>query len=446
MKESTNRIYLLAEEKIKVSLLKLGIPTMVGMLVSAFYNIVDAFFVGKLGTFETVAVSVIYPLTMIGTGIGLLFGNGASSNISRALGKKDYESVKRYSSTAIISGLITITFLVILMLLFFDPLINSLGATEKTFVYTKEYGIIFVIGLIFNVFNMMMNNLIVSEGGSAYGMFAMLIGGCFNLILDPLFIFTCNLGVSGAAIATLISNIISTILYIIYLIRGNTYLKISIRYFKPTKSLYKDVFKIGLPICFFQFLTGAAVSLTNIVAKPFGEAAIASMGIVNRIMSLETQALYGFLKGYSPLAGYNYGSQKYDRVDSATKTAIIWSTAVNIIFGVICILFAKQFIYLFNQESSEVLRIGSVALRIDGISYMTLGIQIVIGNYFLAIGKAKQGGMLSICRQGIFFIPFLFIFSTIFGLMGMIAAQLAADICTTLVTLFIWKKEKAVSN
>lgn len=444
MNENKNRIFLLEKENIKISLLKLGIPTMIGMLVSAFYNIVDAFFIGRLGTLQTVAVSVIYPLTMVGLGIGLLFGNGASSNISRFLGKKDYESVRTYSSVAIISGVLTITFLAALMLIFIEPLIRVLGATEKSFDYTKEYGWIFIIGLILNVFNMMMNNLIVSEGGSSYGMIAMLVGGCFNLVLDPLLIFGCKMGVSGAAIATLVSRLISTAMYLFYLGRANTYLKLSFRYFRPTGYIYKEILKIGLPICLFQFLSGGAVGLTNIVAKQFGEAAIAAIGIVNRIMALETQGLYGFLKGYSPLVGYNYGAKNLERVKEATKTAILWSTAVNILFGIICVLFAKQLIYLFNQESDQVLTIGGLALRMNGISFMTLGIQIVIGNYFLAIGRAKQGGMLSIFRQGLFFIPFLLILSSILGLNGLIFAQFLADLCATIVTLVIWKKEQAV--
>lgn len=145
--------------------------------------------------------------------------------------------------------------------------------------------------MILNVFNMMMNNLIVSEGGSSYGMIAMLVGGCFNLVLNPLLIFGCKMGVRGAAIATLVSRLISTAMYLFYLDRANTYLKLYFRYFRPTGYIYKEIFKIGLPICLFQFLSGGAVGLTNIVAKQFGEAAIAAIGIVNRIMALETQGL-----------------------------------------------------------------------------------------------------------------------------------------------------------
>lgn len=441
MSETQKNIEILEKSNIKIALLKLGLPTMVGMLVSAFYNIIDAFWVGQLGTLQTVAVSIIYPLTMVGMGIGLLFGSGANSCIARLLGKKEYEKVKFYSSTTIFSGLGTIMILVVGMLLFLNPLLNLLGATEGSFLFAQEYGSIFIVGMIFNVFNMMMNNIIVAEGNSMIGMIAMLAGGCANLVLDPICIFTFGLGVGGAAIATLVSHLISTALYVAYLIKGKSYIVVSFHYFRPAPNIYKEVFKVGLPVCLFQILTGFTVSLTNIVAKPFGEAAIAAMGIVNRIVSLESNALYGFLKGYSPLVGYNYGAGNRGRVKEETKTAVCWSTIANIIFGVLCIVFAKQFIYLFNQESAKVLEIGRLALRVDAISYMTLGIQIVIGNYFLAIGKAKQGGMLSIFRQGLFFIPLLLIFSHIWGLTGLILAQLVADLCATALTVVFWITE-----
>lgn len=444
MNENEKRIYLLEKENVKKALLILGIPTMIGMLVSALYNIVDAFFIGRLGTLQTAAVSVVYPLTMVASGIGLLFGCGAGSYISRLLGRKKYEEIADCSSTALFSGIFISIAVVGGMMLFFEPLIYTLGATKSSITYAKEYGMIYLFGLIFNVFNMMMNNMLVAEGNSGFGMTAMLVGGCINLVLDPVLIFSCNMGVVGAAVATLFSQIVSSALYVCFLVRGKSYLKISLGRFKPNKVVYTEVLKIGFPVCMFQFLTGGAVGLTNIAAKPFGEAAIAGMGIVNRIMSLESNALYGFLKGYSPIVGYNHGSGNSSRVREATKTAICWSTAVNILFGILCIIFSRQLIYLFNQESANVLEVGKQALTVDGISFMTLGVQIVIGNYFLATGKAKQGGALSICRQGLFFILFLFLFTNIWGLTGLILAQLAADLCATFVTVVLWRKEKGI--
>lgn len=444
MNENQKRLNLLGTENVKKALLRLGVPTMVGLLVSALYNIVDAFFIGRLGTLQTAAVSVVYPLTMVGTGIGMLFGSGASSYISRLLGRRDYQKVKTCSSTAVITGSLTILLLAALMLVFFRPLIYSLGATDSTFSYARAYGILYIIGLIFNVFNMLFNNLMVAEGASSYAMTAMLVGGGANLILDPLLIFGGGMGVFGAALATLLSRLVSTGFYLFYLLRGHTTLSLSPRHFKPGKALYAEIIKIGLPVCCFQFLSGATVGLTNVVTRPFGEAAIAALGIVNRLTSLEINALYGFLKGYSPLAGYNYGAGNRDRVEAATKAAIRWSTGVNILFGVLCLAFSGPLIYLFNQESGAVMAIGRLALSVDGVSFMTLGIQIVIGNYFLATGKAKQGGILSICRQGLFFIPFLFVFTALWGITGLIFAQLAADICATALTLVFWKKEQAL--
>lgn len=441
MDGNQKRIYLLEKEDVRKSLLKLGMPTMIGMIVSALYNIVDAFFVGRLGTMQTAAVSLVYPLTMVGTGIGLLFGSGAGSYISRLLGKKEYDEVKICSSIAFFSGIFLITVLVTIMLLFFNPLMNTLGATDGTLYYVREYGLIYILGLILNVFNIMMNNMIVAEGSSSFSMTGMLFGCLTNFILDPVLIFGCHMGVSGAAIATLISQLISTSFYGFYILKGDTFLKISFSYFKIKRTIYTEIFKIGLPVCFFQILTGGAVSLTNIVAKPFGEAA---MGIVNRLMSLESNALYGFLKGYSPLVGYNYGAGKIDRVETATKTAICWSTVINVLFGILCILFSKQLIYLFNQESIKVLEIGRAVLIVDSISFMTLGVQIVIGNYFLAIGKAKQGGMLSICRQGLLFIPCMLILTNFWGMTGLIATQLVADVCATIITAVMWFKEKSL--
>lgn len=443
MSEKEKRVYLLEQENVKKALLKLGIPTMIGLLVSALYNIVDAFFVGQLGTMQIAAVSVVYPVTMIGTGIGLLFGSGAGSYVSRLLGKKEFDNVSAVSSTTVISGIVTISTFVGAMLLFFEPLMKVLGVTEGIMPYAKEYGLIYIAGLIFNVFNVMVNNMLVAEGASSFSMTAMMIGGCTNIVMDPVLIFGCGMGIKGAALATLFSRMVSTGLYLSYLLRGKSYMKVSFKRFQPTASLYSEIFKIGVPICIIQLLTGVTVSLTNVMAKPYGETAIAAMGIVNRFMSIEVSALYGFLKGYSPLVGYNYGAGNLDRVKDSTNIALRLSTIVNILFGIICIVFSREIIHLFNRESVKVLEIGKMALTVDAVSFMTLGLQIVIGNYFLAIGKAKQGGILSICRQGVFFIPFLLVFTYVWGLTGLIMAQLGADLSASFLTLIMWKKEKA---
>lgn len=210
MNHLPKRIYLLEKANISTALLKLGTPTLVGTLVSAFYNVVDTFWVGRLGTAETAGVSIVYPLTMLGMAFGMLFGSGANSSIARLLEKKDYEQAKVYSSTAVYTGLITIIILVAAMLIWIDPLLALLGATPGNQTYAKDYGTIFIIGLVFNVFNMSMNNILVAEGNSLTAMTAMLSGGVANLVLDPLLIFNCRMGVAGAAVATFVSRLISS--------------------------------------------------------------------------------------------------------------------------------------------------------------------------------------------------------------------------------------------
>lgn len=437
MEQQEKRFYVLSTEKLQKSLLVLGIPTMVGMLVSALYGIVDAFFIGKLGTLNMAAVTVVYPLTMVGTGIGLLFGSGAGSYLARLLGAGEYEKVSRCVTTVIFTGTTVGIVVIGSMIAFFEPLMRLLGATDAIMPLVKEYGILFIAGLAFNIFNVMVNNMIVAEGASGYSMLAMLCGSICNIILCPALIYGAHMGIRGAAVATLVSRILSFGCYLRYICHGKSYLKISLKLYRPEKQLFKEVFKVGIPLLLFQLLATLIMSVTNVAAKAYGSDAIAAVGIVNRILSLESMALFGFLKGYQPLVGYNYGAGNMERTKEATKIALIWSCIYCIGFGVICILFADPIISAFNKSSLEVLQIGIKALIINSISYMTLGVQIVFGTYFLAIGRAKEGGILSICRQGIFYFPFIFILPHFMGLTGVISAQLAADICSFSLTLFM---------
>lgn len=423
------------------ALLRLGLPTMAGMLISSLYPLVDGFWVGRLGALPTAAVSVVYPLNLVGIAVGLLFGSGASSAIARLLGKGQGETAKGYSSTAMVSGLGTMAVLTAGMLAFLSPLLTLLGATAGSLADARAYASLFLPSLLFSVFNLMMNNLFAAEGNTTIGLAAMAVGGCVNLVLDPVAIFLWDLGVRGAALTTLLSQLLSAALYVLYLARGHSQLSLSPRYWTPSPALFQEILKIGLPVCLFQLLTGGVISLTNLLARPFGPEAIAALGIVNRILSLETNALYGFLKGYSPLAGYHYGAGHLDRVKALTNLALRWSTLANVLWGLVCLVFARDLMSLFNQDSPQVLAIGALALRLNGLSYMTFGVQVVIGNYFLAVGKAREGGLLSICRQGLFLIPALLLFSRLWGLPGLLWAQPATDLCATLLTVRFWRRE-----
>lgn len=446
MNNKQNRLYLFENEKISIALLKLGIPMMIGMMTSALYNLVDSYFVGKLGTAQIGAVSIVYPISILMLGVGLLFGSGASSYISRLLGSKDYDKASYCASTAIFTSMITSVFLIIIMLIFLNPMLKMLGSTDSIFPYAREYGIIFIIGLIFNVFNITANNIIASEGASFYSMIAMLIGGIINVFLDPIFIFTLGMGVKGAAVATLISRCISTGVYLYYINSGKSNIKISIYNFKPKKEIFLEIFKIGIPMLIYQILCSSAISITNIQASIYGDSVVASFGIVNRIISLGNMILSGFLKGYQPFVGYNNSAMNFKRENEATNIALIWSSLFCFIMAIYMITERKSLIQVFSKNDMDVINIGVKILVLNAVTFITMGYQSVHSFRFMGIGMAKEGGMISIGRQGVFFIPAIIILSKLFGINGLLIAQPLADILSLILVYILVKNSKKLKN
>lgn len=442
MKSSSDRIYLLKEEKVPNALLKLGIPTMIGMMVSALYNLVDAFFVGKLGTSQIGAVSVVYPLGVILLGIGLLFGAGASSYLSRLLGKKSYTEASECASTALITSIAIGIAVIALMIVFLEPILRILGATDTILPYAKEYAFVFVIGLVLNVFNITVNNIITSEGASIVSMVAMLSGGMANIILDPLLIFGFSMGIKGAAVATLISRGISFLIYLTYILSGKSVFRFKLGNFKPSIEVYSEILKIGIPMLVFQLLSSLTFGITNSLASAYGDEAVAALGIVTRIMNLFCMIIFGFLKGYQPFVGYNLGAKNYQRVEDATKTVLKWGFAFCISTAIILILFRIPIMRSFSKQDETVVTIGANAIIANALVFIGMAYQVLHGTRFLAFGKAKQGGIISIGRQGAFFIPIVFIFTSIFKLNGLILAQPLSDICSILMVVILVKGEK----
>lgn len=423
--------------KVTKLLFKFGIPTMLGMLITAFYNLVDGFFVGRLGTNQMAAVSVVYPINLIIIGIGVLFGCGAGSVIARALGNKNYEKVSIYTSTTILVGSFIGLLVIALMFIGKNPFLHFLGANADTYEYAKSYGQIIMLALCFSVYNVICNNIIVAEGATSFSALAMFIGGILNIILDPTFIYIFNLGIEGVAYATLISSIVSAIAYTLYLFSKKTALGFSVKKVRLSKEIFSNIFKIGTPLLIFQVLISLSLSITNLIAVRYGNEIVAALGIVNRILSMELMAMFGFLKGYQPLVGYNYGSKNYIRVHELTQKSVYITTAFCIVFNLICIIFSKEILQIFNKESAEVVDFGIKLLRINSLTYMTLGFQLVYASYFLAIGRAKEGGILSIARQGIVFIPLLFMLTFLFNKTGILLAQPLSDLVACIITIII---------
>ena len=402
MNNQKQKMELLGNAPIPKALLAMGIPTMIGMLINALYNLVDAYFVGGLGESQMGAISIVYPLGQVVVGLGLLFGNGAASYISRLLGQGNEEQANKVASTSLYCSLSVGIILILFCVVFLKPILILLGATESILPYAMTYAGIYIISCIFNVFNVTMNNIVTSEGAAKTTMFALLIGAVLNIALDPIFIYTFNLGVAGAAIATAISQIISTLVYLHYLFSKKSIFRFRLKDCSFSKEIFLEIFKIGVPTLVFQLLTSLSISLINNAAGTYGDAAIAGMGVVTRLISM--------------------GS-------------ILWSTIFCIVVGFAFFLFPMLIVSQFTTGNIEMIHIGASSLRINGITFMLFGYYTVYSSLFLALGKGKEGFLLGACRQGICFIPVILILPSIWGLNGILYAQPIADVLSFLISL-----------
>ena len=421
--EGNKKMALLGSVPIPKDLLALGIPTMIGMLINALYNLVDTYFVGGLGTDQMGAVTVAFPLGQIVVGLGLLFGNGAAAYLSRLLGRGDKDTANRVASTAIYSGVSIGAIVILFSVIFLEPILKQAGAIESVMPYAITYTRIYIVFSIFNVFNVTMNNIVSSEGAARTAMCALMAGAVLNVILDPVFIYALNLGVAGAAIATAISQIISTLVYLCYILRKKSVFNFSIKECCFAREIMSEILKIGIPTLIFQLLTSLSIGMINSAAKEYGGSALAAMGPVTKIMSMGTLIVFGFLKGFQPIAGFSYGAKKFDRLREAIKTAVLWSTIFCVIFGLVAAIFSTQIVSLFTKEDAA-----------NGLSFVLFGFYTVYSFLFLVMGKAAEGCILGACRQGICFVPVILILPSILGLSGVLYAQPIADVISAVVT------------
>lgn len=434
MSNKNNRILLMSEGDITKSLLKLGIPMVVSMLVIALYNVVDTYFVSELGISEVGAVTIAFPISLVFSGMGLTFGTGGGSYISRLLGSKDIKKANEVASTALFSALLIGIILVVSIMIFLNPILLFLGATETILPFAKSYATIFIVSMIFSTVNVAAGNLAVAQGAANISLTAMISGSVLNMVLDPLLIYTLNLGVKGAAIATLLSQVVTSLIYVKFFVGGKSFLRISLSYFTPRMDNYKQIIKIGISMLLLQLLCSLSMSLISRAAKAYDDQAIAAIGIVLRIITLGTNVVFGFMKGFQPIAGYNYGAKNFGRLKAATQATIKWTTIFCILWTIIIFIFAKPIISIFSSDT-EVVSIGVKALRANTVMFFTFGFQFAYSTLYLAIGRAAAGGILSIGRQGIFFVPVILILPSLIGLDGIIYSQALADILTSIVTV-----------
>lgn len=430
------------KDPIPRAVFKLALPTVLSMIVAVFYNMVDTFFVGRTGDPNQVAaVSVATPVFLFFMAAGNIFGMGGSSFLSRALGEKQYDKAKKISSFCLYAGIMVGVFGAILMFSFMTQILNAVGTSENTFGFAKDYLSWIAYGGPAIVISTAFTNLIRGEGAAQSSMKGMMAGTVANIILDPIFILDSfwgipclGLGVAGAAIATVIGNLVSILFFFIHVLRPTSVLTLSPKYFAVRNGILKGVLLIGLPASITNILMSLSHILMNKFLVTYGDIAVAGMGIAMKANMLVVFVQLGLGAGIQPLVGYNFGARNFRRMKDTIKFAVLCNIIAGVFLTGLYFIFTRQIIATFIDDAG-VIEMGMKMLRALMFSGPLLGLLFVLNFSFQAMGKAKESLALAVSRQGFVFVPCTIILNSIFHLEGLILSQPIADIVSILIAL-----------
>ena len=423
---------------VRKAAMKMATPLMFSMLVTVIYNMADTFFIGQTGDANQVAaVSLTAPVFMLLMALGNIFGMGGSTYISRSLGKQDVEKAKHISSFAFYSTFAVGCVAMVGLLVMMNPLVGILGSSSETVGFCKDYLGWYVLGAPFVLCSFTLSNIVRSEGASKQAMIGNILGSVINIILDPIMILGLGLGVTGAAIATVIGNIVAVIYFVTYIMRKSQVLSVSIRDWKMDKDILKGIMVIGIPVSINNILMSIAYLFVNNYLKAYGDSAIGAMGIANKVVSLVILLLIGFTAGIQPLLGYAFGAKNEARLQALIKFASYCVVLGGLVGGVLIYILAEPIIHIFIDDL-EVRYYGTMMLRALIISTPVVGISFILSSLFQAMGKGVQSMVLALARQGFIFIPIISIMSYTVGLNGIIYAQAITDVATTLIAVLMW--------
>ena len=419
----------MTETPIRPLIIRLAVPTVISNLISTIYNAADTFFIGLISTSASAAVGVAFSLQAIIQAIGFFFGQGSGTTVSKDLGKHDIKDAEIIASTGFFSSFFLSFFIMIPGLIFLEPLAIFLGSTETILSYANDYMLYILLGSPFMCSSLVLNNQLRFQGYSFYSMIGLTVGGVLNIFLDPLFIFVFDMGIAGAALATALSQAVSFFILLFYAIRmGNVRLRISL--FRPSLKILKEITVGGLPSLCRQSVMSVAMIVLNTASKPFGDAAIAAMAIVNKVGNFTNSILLGVGQGFQPVCGYNYGARLYSRVKEGFYFCVRSMVLFLIFLAVLEYIFAPQIIEFFRRGDPAVTEIGSLALRLRCFT-LWFSSWIVISNMLLqTTGKVVRASILGFARQGIILIPSVVILTPLIGLLGIQLAQPIADLVT----------------
>lgn len=426
---SNDKFHTMTEAPIPGLICRLAVPTIISMLVTALYNMADTYFVGRISTSASAAVGVVYALMAIIQACGFFFGHGSGNFISRALGSQDDSRAARMAATGFFSALIAGAVLAVLGLIFIRPLARLLGSTETILPYAVDYMRYILLGTPFMMASLVLNNQLRFQGSAIYAMVGIASGAILNIGLDPLLIFGLNMGIAGAAIATVTSQLVGFVLLLVGTSKGGN-LRIRFKNFTPKAEYFKAIFNGGLPSLCRQGLGSVGTIFLNHGAGVYGDAAVAAMSIVTRIVMFANSCVIGFGQGFQPVCGFNYGAKRYDRVKAAFWFCVRTATIFLCFVAVLGFIFAPGLVGFFRKGDAEVLSIGSAALRAQCVTF-PLSAWIVMCNMEMqTIGKSAKASFLAMARQGLFFVPAVLILPRLFGLFGLEISQAVADAIT----------------
>ena len=425
----------MTEESIPRLIVRLSIPTILSMLVTNIYNLVDTAFVGQLGTSESAAVGIVFGFMSILQAVGFMFGQGAGSITARLLGARDDRNASRVASTGIVCSVLLGLIISLVSFPLHRRIILMLGSTETMYPHARSYLLTILFAAPFMTGGYTLNNLLRYEGKASLGMVGLMSGAVLNIVLDLILMFVLHMGVAGAALATAASQIISFLILLSMFLRGKTVTHLSIRQVDPRPRMIGDIMATGLPSMLRQVLNSVASILLNSSAAVYGDAAVAAMSIVGRISFFVFALALGIGQGFQPVCAYNYGAKKYLRLRSAYRVTVILSESILIVSAVLTLLFSGNLIAVFRNDP-DVISIGTRALQLQMITILFLPFSMSTEMLYQSTGHRLGASFLSSARSGLFFIPSLIILSSVRGLAGIQEAQPLAYLLAFPLALF----------
>lgn len=420
-------------------ILTMAVPTIVSMLVTCLYTIVDTYFVGQLNTQSTAAVGIVFSLMCLIQAIGSFFGHGSGSYMSRELGARRIDNAASMAATGFVYAIITGVAIAAVGLMSLQTLSLWLGSTATVLPYTEQYMAIILIGTPFQVASFTLNSQLRMQGNTRHAMWGIVSGAVLNVLLDPLLIFGCSLGLRGAALATVIGQAVSfLILYIMCNRRGATCVGIHLTKFSLRWHYVREIIYGGSPSLSRQGLASISVVLLNLAAASYGDAAVAAMSIVSRVTMFVMSVIVGFGQGFQPFCGYCYGAGLYARLRQGYWFTVKTGFVFLAIFAAVVYCFAEQTVALFRDDAI-VIAVGSTALRWHLVAY-PLNAYIMTSNMMLQTTRRPlRANLLASARRGLVFIPFILLLPHLFGLMGVAMCQAVCDVVTFLLAIPIMR-------